>query len=455
MAEQTDVVVIGLGPGGERLAGALAEAGLHVVGIESKLVGGECPYWGCIPSKMMIRAAGLIQETRRVPGVAGSSSVQPDWTPVATRIREQATTDWDDQAAVERLEDRGVRVLRGRGRIEARGRVRVGQTVVEARRGIVVAAGTSPTIPPIPGIDDVGYWTNHDAVEATELPTSIVVLGAGAVGSELAQVMARFGVSVTLAEALDRVLPGEEPEASAIVADVFAGEGIEVHTGARATSVRQEGDQVVVALEDGAEVSAERLLVAVGRRTDLQGLGVASTGLDDTRPFLEVDERLRAADGIWAVGDVTGQGLFTHLALHQADIAVRDILGEETPPARYDAVPRVTFTDPEVGSVGLTEARAHERGLDVVTATKPVPHTARGWIHGPGNDGVIKLVADRGRHVLVGATSVGPNGGEVLGLLSLAVHAAVPLDVLDRMIFAYPTFHRGVADALAELDLGA
>ncbi|MDH3753758.1 MAG: NAD(P)/FAD-dependent oxidoreductase [Acidimicrobiia bacterium] len=450
-SKSVDVVTIGMGIGGEGVAGTLAERGLDVVGIDSGLVGGECPYWGCIPSKMMIRAADLLAEARRIDGVAGTATVEPDWAPVAKRIREQATDSWDDTVAVERFEGKGGTFVRGRARIEGSGTVSVNDEVYEAGKAIVIATGTDPAVPPIPGLDSVEYWTNREAIEAETLPESLVVLGAGAIGSELAQALARFGVQVSIVEALDRLVPLDEPEAGAVLAEVFAAEGIAVHTGVTAGAVAPHDKGVEVMLSDETSLVAERLLVATGRRTDLAGLGVANLGLDDTARFVEVDERMRVTDGVWAVGDITGSGLFTHVAAYQASIAVADILGEPTEGADYRALPRVTFTDPEIGSVGIGEKQARDAGVNVAVATQQVPWSARGWLHGVGNEGIIKLVVDADRDVLIGATSVGPAGGEVLGLLTLAVHAEIPVPTLRSMIYAYPTFHRGVEDALGQL----
>ncbi len=451
MSENVDVVVIGMGPGGEEVAGSLAEAGLRVVGVERALLGGECPYWGCVPTKMMVRAADLLAEARRIPGVAGSASTVPDWAPVARRIREQATDSWDDRVAVERFVGKGGTFVRGEGVISGQGRVTVNGTTYVASRAIVIATGTSPSIPPIPGLDSVQYWTNHDAAEAESVPRSVAVLGGGAVGLELAQVFARFGARVAVVEAEDRLLPLEEPEVGRTIAEVFERESIEVHTGARAANVSQDGDGVTLTLDSGQAVTADRLLVATGRTARLDRLGLENIGLNPAARWITVDPHLRAADGVWAVGDVTGEGAFTHVAMYQAAIAAADILGREAAPADYRALPRVTFTDPEVGSVGLTEVEARRRGLAVRTGTALVAHSARGWIHGPGNEGLIKLVEDRERDVLVGATSVGPRGGEVLSMLALAIQAAVPVATLRTMIYAYPTFYRGVEDALRDL----
>lgn len=452
MSNQTaDVVVIGMGPGGEDVAGKLAEAGLEVVGIDRELVGGECPYWGCIPSKMMIRAAHLLAEARRIPGMAGDATVSPDWAPVAQRIRDEATDDWNDTVAVERFEGKGGRFVRGVGRITGPGEVTVGDDVITARRGIVIATGTSAAIPPIEGLDSVDFWTNREAIEAEQLPASLVVLGGGAIGVELAQSFARFGTTVTVVEALDRLVPMEEPEAGELLAEVFTGEGITVRTGTSVTGVAPAAVGVRVELDGGGAIEASRLLVATGRRADLAALGLDAAGVDDSQRWVPVDDHQRVTDGIWAVGDITGKGAFTHVAMYQSAIAVADILGQDHEPARYHALPRATFTDPEIGSVGRTEADAREAGIPVDVGTTKVPHTARGWLHKAGNEGFVKLVVDTDRNVLVGATAMGPSGGEVLGLLTLAVHAEIPIDTLRQMIYAYPTFHRGVEDALRGL----
>ena len=451
MAEQVDVVVIGLGVAGEEVAGRLAEAGLSVAGVEAGLVGGECPYWGCVPTKMMIRASGIIGEVRRAGAIAGRAVIEPDWSLVAERIRAEATDTWDDRVAVERFEGKGGRFVRGRARISAHGEVTVGDRVFTARRGVVLATGTTPVVPPVGGLAGLPFWTNRDAVRAEQPPTSLIVIGGGAIGVEFAQVFSRFGTAVTVVEAAAHLLPAEEPEAGETLQAVLEAEGVTVHVGAAVADATHRDDRFEVELGDGTRLAAERLLVAAGRRADLSDLGLEAYGIDPHARALSANERLRAGDGLWAVGDVTGRGAFTHVAMYQADIAVRDILGEGGPDAVYRAVPRVTFTDPEVGAVGITEAQARAAGLRVRIGRSRTPSSARGWIHKLGNEGLVKLVEDADRGVLVGATAVGPHGGEVLGALAVAVHAAVPTGTLTEMIYAYPTFHRGIEDALHDL----
>lgn len=448
---QVDIVVVGMGPGGEEAAGRLAEAGLQVVGVERELVGGECPYWGCVPSKMMIRGANLLAEARRVDKVSGKATVHADLGPVSRRIREEATDHWDDKVAADRFEQKGGRLVRGDARLAGPRRVTVGDETFLARRGVVLATGSAPVVPPIEGLADARYWTNREAVSATTAPESLAVLGGGAIGLELAQAFARFGAQVTVVEALDRVLAGEEPESSEAVAAALQAEGLELRLGAKASRVARDAGHVTVFLEDGTAVKASELLVSIGRRARVAELDVASVGLDPEAKAIEVDGRMRAADGLWAIGDVTGVGPFTHMAMYQAQIAVADILDRPAAPADYRGLARVTFTDPEVGSVGTTERAARADGTRVRVGRSQVSSSARGWIHGPGNDGFIKLVEDADEGVLVGATSCGPWGGEVLAMLTLAVHARVPVAVLRTMIYAYPTFHRGVLDALGDL----
>jgi pyruvate/2-oxoglutarate dehydrogenase complex dihydrolipoamide dehydrogenase (E3) component len=441
-----DLIVVGLGPGGEHVALKAGEAGLRVLGVEERLVGGECPYFGCVPSKMMIAAAHTLREADRVNTLAGSATTTPDWTPVATRIRDEATDDWDDAVAVKRLEDSGASFARGRGVLAGSGRVVVDGTTYTATRGIVLNTGTAPTAPPIDGLADTPYWTNRDAVRLTELPSSLVVIGGGAIGCELAQVMAQFGVRVTVVEMADRLVAPEEPEASEALEKAFAEGGIQVLTGVGVSSVTYADGSFTVDLGD-QQVTAEKLLVAAGRRNNLQGLGLEEVGLDPDARVLDADERMRVADGVWAVGDIVGKGAFTHVSMYQAGVVLNDLLGRDGPWADYRAVAHVTFTAPEVASVGQTEQAARDAGIDVLVATGDLG--ARGWM--TREDGVIKLVADRARGVLVGGVVVAPAGGEIMSMLEVAVHAEVPISTLLHMHFAYPTYHRALETVLKDL----
>jgi pyruvate/2-oxoglutarate dehydrogenase complex dihydrolipoamide dehydrogenase (E3) component len=431
MSEPVDVLVLGLGAGGEYAARKLAEAGLSVVGVERELVGGECPFWGCTPSKLMIHAAHEGQGFARA----------------AARIRE-ANHDWHDEQHAGPLEEAGVRVVRGHGRLAGPGRVEVDGTTYDARLGVVLNTGTEPAVPPIDGLADTPYWTNREVMRQTEAPDSLIVIGAGPIGAELAQAFARFGTQVTMLEVKDRMLCPEEPEACEVISQVLRDEGVVIRVGVEVAAVRH-GDGGFGVDVDGETLTAARLLVAAGRSMNLVDVGLETVGLDPDHDRVDTDERMRAGDRLWAIGDITGQGAYTHLSIYQAQVAVRDLLGQDGPWADYRAVGRVTFTDPEVGSVGLTEEQARDAGVRVAVGRAEIPRSSRGWIHEA--EGIVKVVADADRGVLVGGTVVAPYGGEVLGLLTAAVHAEIPVETLRGMHYAYPTFHRAIAAALGDL----
>jgi pyruvate/2-oxoglutarate dehydrogenase complex dihydrolipoamide dehydrogenase (E3) component len=461
LLEEYEVIVLGLGPGGEEVAERLAEAGRRVLGIEAHLTGGECPYYGCIPSKMIVRAAETLAEAGRIEQLAGTATVEPDYRKPAHRIRDEATDDWNDQVAVDRLRKLGGHFVRGFGRLagrDAQGRPRValGDRTFVADR-LVIATGTAPVLPPISGLAELAgdrlspdgpVWTNREVLQIRQAPESLVVIGGGAVGCELAQGLARFGVRVTQLEMAERILAPEEPEAAEVVSRVLEREGIELHTGVQIARVGLDPAGVRVELADGRSFPAERLLVAAGRRGHLPELALDSVGLDPQAKTLQVDEHMQVADRIYAVGDVTGRGLFTHVAVWQARVLIAHLLARPEPYGGYHGLAWVTFTDPEVGRVGMSEQQARDAGTEVAVGKSDIAANARGWIHGPGNDGFVKLVADRSAGVLVGATVVAPAGGEILGLLTLAVHARVPLETLRTMHYAYPTLHRAVSEAL-------
>jgi len=460
--ETVDVVVVGMGPGGEAVAGELADAGLKVVGVEARLVGGECPYYGCIPSKMMIRAANVLQEARRVPELAGSASVVPDFSTVARRIRAEATDNWDDAVAAKRFTDKGGRLVRGMGRLSGPRQVTVrrtdgGESTFAARRAVVLNPGTNPAVPPIPGLAGTPFWTNREAVAATAAPASLAVLGGGPIGAELAQMFARFGTRVTVVVRGPVLVPREEPEASELLAEAFRSEGIQVHFNTNVTAVRHSDAGFTLGLSGAMELGAERLLVATGRTSSLDALELGQAGISwDGKAPPAVDGHLQLSDGLYLIGDAVGAGAFTHLSMYHANIVAGHILGPriaggDRGTTASHAIPRVTFTDPEIGAVGLSEKQARAAGLQVKVGNAPLGDSTRGWIHKAGNQGFIKVVEDARSGVLVGASSVGPTGGEVLSLLALAVHARIPVTTLKTMIYAYPTFHRAIEAALAAL----
>ncbi len=441
-----DVIVLGVGTAGEDVSLQLLDAGLDVIGIEENLIGGECPYWACLPSKLMVRTAKAVREARWVGDVAADAEVTPDWDRVADKVR-WLTGGWDDSGARERYRNRGGTPIKAHGRLTGPRTVAAGDETYTARRGIVIATGSKPFIPPIPGLDEVDYWTTHDVIAMEEVPESMIIIGGGSSGCELGQVAAQFGAHVTIVEAGDHLLPREEPEASELVEAAFTDDGIDVHTGARAERVVARDGSIVVNLAGGKEVTGEYVVVATGRTVDLSDLGLESAGIDAGGPFMAVDEHMRAADGIWAIGDVTGKGLLSLLALYQSKIAVADILGEEHEPARYDAIPRVTFTEPEVGSVGMTEAEARAAGRDVVVAVKQLPATFAGMVHWLER-GILKVVVDRQSGLLLGATVAAQQAGNMLGLLNLAVHAQVPLAKLQTMMYGFPALYSGLGEGL-------
>jgi pyruvate/2-oxoglutarate dehydrogenase complex dihydrolipoamide dehydrogenase (E3) component len=461
-----DVIVLGLGPGGEAVGQALGAAGRSVLGIDERLLGGECPYFGCIPSKMVLRGAELLAEARRVNGMSGGADVHPDYRPVATRIREEATDDWNDSKAVERFEKDGATFLRAAGRLAGRdvdGRIRVeagGET--HTARSLVIGTGTAPALPPIDGLRDLytpgsgPVWTNREALQARAAPSSLLVLGGGAIGCELAQGFTRFGTRTTIVEAAPHILMPEEPEAGEVVAEVMRREGLEVLEGVTVERAEVSDPGVTLLLADGRRHSAEKLLVAAGRRPNL-GIGLDTVGLDPHARTVEVDEHMQVqadggpVDGLYAVGDITGHGAFTHVSVWQARVLTAHLLGNPEPYGGYHGLAWVTFTDPEVGRVGLTEQQARDRGLAVRVGTQQISASSRGWIHGPGNDGFVKIVEDADRGVLVGATVVSPYGGELLGLLTLAVHAEVPVRTMATMHYVFPTLHRAVLEAIDAL----
>lgn len=449
MPHEFDVVCLGGGVAGEAIAGGLEGSGLTLAVIERELVGGECPYWGCVPSKTLLRSGETLAEAGRARTLAASRvEWDLDFPKVSKRVLWMAR-DLDDTRPAAALEATGAKLVRGEGKLVDLRTVEVAGEQYVAKKAVVIANGGTAAIPPIPGLDQVEYWTNRQAAIPKEHPETLAVLGGGAIGIELGQAFARLGSKVTVIEAGPTFLGLEEAEAGMALKPHLEDDGITILVGDAAASVEKGGVGVVVKLKSGKVITAERLLVATGRRANFEawhGAGIART----ERGWLKVDpQTLEAHAGIYGAGDVTGLGGFTHLAFYHGQIVARRLRGEDVH-ADHSAVPRVTYTDPEVASVGLSEAGARDRGMEVVTAVADPAETARGYIY-DFKSGTIKLVGDRRRGVLVGATLVTPRAGEMLGELMLAVKAGTPLATLADVIHPFPAFNRVLGAALQEL----
>ncbi len=447
MADKFDAVVIGTGPAGEVAVSRLAKQGLNTALVERELIGGECAYWACIPSKTLLRPPETRFDARRAAGV---SDPWVDWPHVAG-YRDYMIRNLDDSGQVTGYEQQGVTVIKGEARIAGPGRVEVGGRTLETAR-IVVATGSDASIPPIDGLGEAGYWTNREATTVKDLPESIVILGGGPVGVELGQLFHRFGVEVTLVEAAQRLISREEPAVGELIADVLREEGIDVRLDAHAEGVRVEDGERVVSLGDGGEVRGRELLVATGRTPRVEGLGLENVGVEARRTGIEIDERCRAAEGVWAIGDVTGVMPFTHVAMYQGRVVAADIAGRPAA-ADYAAIPRVVFSDPEIAAVGLTEQEARERGVDVVTSRVSLPDAiARPWTYEKDPRGVLGLVADRRREVLIGAWAVAPLAGEWIHQAVLAIKTRTPLAILRDTVAQFPTFSEAFLKGVEALD---
>jgi dihydrolipoamide dehydrogenase len=441
-----DVLVLGAGPAGEVCAGRLADAGLSVALVEQELVGGECSYYACMPSKALLRPAQALAEARRVAGAAQAARGELDVQAVFAR-RDEIIHDLDDTAQLPWVQRHGIELLRGHGALEGERLVRVGELRLRAAKAVVLAPGSAPAVPEIPGLREAEPWTNREAATAKVAPASLLVLGGGVVAVELAQAYASLGTRVRIVEARERLIAREEEFASELVRGSLQEGGVDVLLGAEATAVKRERSsaggrgQVTLELDDGRAFSAEELLVAVGRRPRTEALGLASVGLRSTGN-IEVDDTLRVPGHAWlyAIGDANGRALLTHMGKYQGRLAADHILGRAAS-LRSDGplAPRVIFTEPQVAAVGHTLASAREAQLNVRAFDQPVDGIAGASYVGHGAAGAARIVVDEGRGVLVGATFAGVEVAEWLHAATIAMIGEVPLPMLAHAVPCFPT----------------
>jgi pyruvate/2-oxoglutarate dehydrogenase complex dihydrolipoamide dehydrogenase (E3) component len=449
MSEHVDVAVIGMGPGGEVAASRLLAAGLRVAVIERELIGGECAYWACIPSKSVLRPPEAAGEVDRVKGADGA---RLDWTE-ARDYRDYMARHLDDSRQVHGYAKQGALVLKGEARLLSPRRIDVADRELTADH-IVIATGSDAFTPPIDGLDTVKTWTNRETYTTHDLPARAVIVGGSAVGVETAQFLTRFGVQVTLVQRSERLLGREEPRVSELAQQYLQEAGVDVRIGTSPTQAYRDGADSVLDLADGTQARGDVVILATGRTPRTEGLGLDGAGVKlGERGEILIDDHCRAADGVWALGDVTGIMPFTHVAKYQARIVAEAILGRPHP-AHYTGIPRVVFADPEIAAAGLTQVQAHDSGLSTSGAEIDLAHAiARPWTYENEPRGHLGLLADTDRRILVGAWAVGPQAGEWIHQASLAVRTNIPIETLLDQVAQFPTYSEGYLAALEALDL--
>jgi pyruvate/2-oxoglutarate dehydrogenase complex dihydrolipoamide dehydrogenase (E3) component len=437
--EHFDTIVIGAGPAGEVIAGELAAGGQKVVVVERERVAGECSFWACMPSKTLLRPSELVAAAKRAPGAAEAVTGKVDVSE-ALKWRDRMVSNWDDAGYVTWLTDRGIELVRGSARLVGDGGVDVEDRRLQADN-IVLATGSKPAIPPIPGLSETRFWTNREATGVKKIPERLLILGGGAVGVELSQAYARFGASVALIEGADRILPGEDARLSASITAALELDGVEIHTGVTASEVHGGESEQRVVLADGTELRGNELLVATGRKPASDELGLESLPVKLERGAVEVDKRLRAAPGIYAIGDVNGVNMTTHTGKYQARVVAAEILGHGYD-ADYHAIPRVVYTDPNAVGIGHTPESAKADGIEVILGTGSVADTAASsivradWRNAV--DEFLTLVGDKKTGRVIGAFAVGPHAADWMGQSILAVQTRVEATALARTIQPFP-----------------
>jgi dihydrolipoamide dehydrogenase len=445
--ERFDVIVIGMGPGGEAAAGRLLDAGRRVAIVERELIGGECAYWACIPSKTLLRGP----EARAAAGrAAGVSTPALDW-PGLRDYRDYMIRHLDDTAQVRGYEQAGATVIKGPARLAGRGRVEAGGEVLEASH-VVIATGSEPVRPTVEGLDTVTVWTNREATTVRDIPARVLLIGGSAVGTELGTFYARMGAQTTIVQRGNRLIDREDPRVGELAAQALQADGITVHVGRTVARARPAGGGAVITLDDGTKVETDVVIIGAGRRPSTAGLGLDTVGVQpDQRGAIPVDQHCQAGNGVWAVGDVTGISLFTHVATYQGRVAADNILGRQRA-ASYDGIPRVVFADPEIAAVGLTIEQARQRGIATAgTESSLAGSIARPYTYERDPRGALGLLADTERQVLVGAWAVAPLVSEWIHQAALAIRARIPLEVLRDQVAQFPTYTEAYLTALEEL----